>query len=154
MPTPKVLQLCAEQQVIVVLHWIAGDLSPSDAVVLILALLDYWPQQRSSMADTKKLVGERIKVLRKQAGLTQEQLAEQVGLDARHLSRLEVGRHFPSLDSLERIAEKLNQPLAEFFQFPTNETPADLRDYLIRFAEGANNVQLQLAVKAIKLVVS
>lgn len=56
------------------------------------------------MADTKKLVGERIKALRKQAGLTQEQLAEQVGLDARHLSRLEVGRHFLSLDSLERIA--------------------------------------------------
>ena len=106
------------------------------------------------MADTKKLVGERIKALRKQAGLTQEQLAEQVGLDARHLSRLEVGRHFPSLDSLERIAQKLNQPLAEFFQFPTNETPAALRTYLITFVEGANNVQLQLAVKAIKLVVS
>ncbi len=106
------------------------------------------------MADTKKLVGERIKALRKQAGLTQEQLAEQVGLDARHLSRLEVGRHFPSLDSLERIAQELHQPLSEFFQFPTNETQAALRAYLITFAEGANNVQLQLAVKAIKLVIS
>ena len=106
------------------------------------------------MADTKKFIGARIKELRKNAGLTQEQLAEQVGLDARHLSRLEVGRHFPSLDSLERIAQALNLPLAEFFQFPSDDTPAALRSYLIRFTKNANDAQLRLAVKAIKLVVS
>lgn len=106
------------------------------------------------MADSKKLIGARIKELRRQAALTQEQLAEQVGLDSRHLSRLEVGRHFPSLDSLERIALALNQPMAEFFQFPSDETPAALRSYLTRFAKGANDAQLRLAVKAIKLVVT
>ncbi len=106
------------------------------------------------MADTKKLIGARIKELRKQAGLTQEQLAERVSLDARHLSRLEVGRHFPSLDSLERIAQALNMPLVEFFQFPTDETPAALRAYLAQFAKRANNTQLRLAVKAVKLVVT
>lgn len=106
------------------------------------------------MTDTKKLIGTRIKELRKQAGFTQEQLAERVDLDARHLSRLEVGKHFPSLDSLERIAEALNQPLAEFFRFPANETPAALRSYLTRFAKRANDGQLRLAVKAVKLVVT
>lgn len=106
------------------------------------------------MADTKKLIGARIKELRKQAGLTQEQLAELVSLDARHLSRLEVGRHFPSLDSLERIALALNVPLVEFFQFPTDDTPAALRTYLARFAKRANEAQLRLAVKAVKLVVT
>ncbi len=106
------------------------------------------------MADSKKLIGARIKELRKQAGLTQEQLAERVGLDSRHLSRLEVGRHFPSLDSLERIASTLNVPLVEFFQFPADETPAALRAYLTKFAKGANEAQLRLAVKAIKLVVA
>ena len=104
------------------------------------------------MPDTKKLIGERIKVLRKQAGLTQEQLAELVGLDARHLSRLEVGRHFPSLDSLERIAGALNVPLVEFFQFPSLETTASLRAFLTKFAKQANDAQLRLAVKAVKLV--
>ena len=106
------------------------------------------------MADTKKLIGTRIKELRKRAELTQEQLAEKVGLDARHLSRLEVGRNFPSLDSLERIAQAVKQPLAEFFQFPADETPAALRAYLTRFANGANDAQLRLAVKAVKLVVT
>jgi len=104
------------------------------------------------MQDTKKLIGERIRVLRKRAGFTQEQLAELVGLDARHLSRLEVGRHFPSLDSLERIAGALNVPLVEFFQFPSLEATASLRAYLVSFAKQANEAQLRLAVKAIKLV--
>jgi len=106
------------------------------------------------MTDTKKLIGVRIKVLRKQAGLTQEQLAEQVGLDSRHLSKLEVGQHFPSLDSLERIAVALNVPLVEFFQFPGGESTAALRDYLTEFAEQANESQLRLAVRVIKLVVT
>ncbi|HQR02854.1 MAG TPA: helix-turn-helix transcriptional regulator [Rhodocyclaceae bacterium] len=106
------------------------------------------------MADTKKLIGARIKELRKQAGLTQEQLAERVGLDSRHLSRLEVGRHFPSLDSLENIAKVLNVPMAEFFAFPGNESPAALRSYLTGFAKRASEAQLRLAVKAIKLLVS
>lgn len=106
------------------------------------------------MADTKKLIGARIKVLRKQAGLTQERLAEQVGLDSRHLSRLEVGQHFPSLDSLERIAVALNVPLAEFFQFPVPDSTAAMREYLTKFAEQANESQLRLAVRVLKLVVA
>jgi transcriptional regulator with XRE-family HTH domain len=106
------------------------------------------------MVDTKKLIGARIKELRRQAALTQEQLAERVKLDARHLSRLEVGRNFPSLDSLDRIAHALNQPMAEFFHFPGNETPAALRTYLTQFAKRATVDQLRLAVKAIKLVVT
>lgn len=105
------------------------------------------------MADSKKLIGARIKDLRRHAGLTQEQLAEKVDLDSRHLSRLEVGRHYPSLDSLERIAGVLNVPLAEFFQFATDETPAALRTQLMRFVKGANPSQLRQALAVIKLVV-
>lgn len=105
------------------------------------------------MADTKKLIGARIKELRKQAALTQEQLAEKVELDARHLSRLEGGQHFPSLDSLERISKVLKVPLVEFFQFPSDETTEALRRYMTAFAERANDAQLRLAVKAIKLLV-
>ncbi len=104
------------------------------------------------MADTKRLIGARIKELRKRAGLTQEELAELVELDSRHVSRLEVGRHFPSLDSLERIAIALNVPLSEFFQFSTEETPASLRAYIAKFVKTATTSQLRVAVKAIKLV--
>ena len=106
------------------------------------------------MTDTKKQIGARIKALRKQAGLTQEQLAERVGLDTRHLSRLEVGRHFPSLDSLEKIAAALNVPLVEFFRFPDQEGLDTLREYLANFAENGSESQIRLAVKVISLVIA
>jgi transcriptional regulator with XRE-family HTH domain len=104
------------------------------------------------MADTKKLIGARIKELRRKAGLTQEELAERVGLDSRHLSRLEVGRHFPSLQSLERIAAALDVPLAEFFQFPGEEDIRTLRANIAKFAKRSSEAQIRLAAKVLKLV--
>ncbi len=104
------------------------------------------------MTDTKKLIGARIKELRRQTGLTQEQLAERVGLDSRHLSRLEVGRHFPSLISLERIAAALDVPLVAFFQFPGDESIQTLRANLTKFAKRSNEAQIRLAAKVLKLV--
>jgi len=49
------------------------------------------------MAERKKLLGARIKELRKQADLSQDQLAEKVGIDGKYLSRIEVGKRYPSL---------------------------------------------------------
>ncbi len=53
-------------------------------------------------------LGERIKALRSEAGLSQAELAEQVGGDGRQISRYENGRITPSLDALARIAQALN----------------------------------------------
>jgi len=59
-------------------------------------------------------VSGRIRDLRKQAMLTQEQLAERSGLPQSHISRLEKGEHSPSRATLEKIAKALNLPLGEF----------------------------------------
>lgn len=56
-------------------------------------------------------LGERIKALRTEAGLSQAELAEHVGGDGRQISRYENGRITPSLDALARIAEALNVSL-------------------------------------------
>lgn len=53
-------------------------------------------------------IGERIKALRKGAGLSQSELAERVGTDARQVSRYENGRITPSLEVAARIAEALD----------------------------------------------
>lgn len=49
--------------------------------------------------------------------LSQEQLAELIGVEPRHMSRIEVGQSYPSLDRLEKIAQTLNVPLKDFFDF-------------------------------------
>lgn len=104
------------------------------------------------MPDTKKLVGKRIKVLRNRSGLTQEQLAELIEMDARHLSRLELGHHFPTLDTLDKIAKELNVPLAQFFEFPDQHSLEAKREYLRTFADQANEEQIDIALKLINLV--
>lgn len=69
------------------------------------------------MDNNKKLLGKRIKELRKNAGLTQEQLAEMINIETTSLSGIESGRHFPSLPTLEKIALSLNEELKSLFDF-------------------------------------
>jgi transcriptional regulator with XRE-family HTH domain len=57
-------------------------------------------------------VGANIASLRKQRGLSQAALASAAGMAAPNLSRLESGRHIPTLDVLLRVARSLNASLA------------------------------------------
>lgn len=57
----------------------------------------------------KKLVGDRIKRRRKAAGLTQEALAEQIGLSKNHLSNIERGRYLPTIETMLMICDALGQ---------------------------------------------
>ena len=45
--------------------------------------------------DNKKLLGKRIKELRKYRNFTQEKLAELIDIEPCSLSAIEIGRHFP-----------------------------------------------------------
>ena len=58
--------------------------------------------------DTKINLGIRIKELRKKKKYTQDKLSELVGIDPKHLSRIECGSNFPSLELLNKIAIELD----------------------------------------------
>lgn len=75
------------------------------------------------MKSTKKLLGCRIKELRKSRGFSQEQLAEMVGVEPKQISRIEVGSSYPSLNRVERIAAALGSPIRDLFDFMHLETP-------------------------------
>jgi len=71
-----------------------------------------WPLEHPhGEAPTDMALGERIRQLRTERGWSQDELAGQVGSDARAISRYENGRITPSLDALIRIAEVLNVSL-------------------------------------------
>ena len=52
-------------------------------------------------------VGERIRARREELGLTQAQLADELGVTHQHVSGIESGISAPSLDLLVRIARRL-----------------------------------------------
>ena len=76
--------------------------------------------------DNKKLLGKRIKEIRKFKGLTQEQLSEMIDIEPSSLSGIESGRFFPSLHVLEKIASVLGVELFEFFKFSSVNIPENI----------------------------
>jgi len=69
------------------------------------------------MSQLKIAFGKRLKELRKQVGLSQEQLAEQIGVTIESVSNMERGIHGPKFDTLEKIAKVLNVPVITLFEF-------------------------------------
>lgn len=69
------------------------------------------------MKTKKELLGLRIKEFRENRRYTQDKLAEMVGIDPKHLSRIENGRNYPSLDTLEKILDNLDVSYEEIFNF-------------------------------------
>ena len=61
------------------------------------------------MNEVTKQIGQRIQELRKEAGLTQTQLAEKCGMAQPNIARLEAGTYATSIDVLSRIAEVLGK---------------------------------------------
>ena len=72
---------------------------------------------RECMPTTKELLAKRLKQLRKSRGLTQEKLAELIGRDTKHISKLEIAGSYPSIETLERIANALDVELKDIFNF-------------------------------------
>ena len=64
----------------------------------------------------QKIIGNKIQEIRKQRGLTQEQLAERVNISPHYLSALERGVYNIKLDLLVDILNTLNCSADEVFQ--------------------------------------
>jgi transcriptional regulator with XRE-family HTH domain len=77
-----------------------------------------------------KSIGERIKALRTEQGMTLAGLGEKVALSVSYLSQIERDKTTPSLSTLMDIAKSLNVELRYFF-----ETEAEAA-YVVRAGQG------------------
>jgi len=76
--------------------------------------------------DNKKLLGKRIKELRKRKGLSQEKLAELADIEPTSLSNIENGRNYPSFATLENIVKFLDATFIDVFKFQQHNIPENL----------------------------
>lgn len=99
-------------------------------------------------------IGKRIAFARKQAGLTQEKLAESIGVSVSMISRLERGSHMASLQHLLEISEVLHvglqDLLCDLFVYP-DEKASDTQ-YLIAEINSLNPAAQQHVKKYIELL--
>jgi transcriptional regulator with XRE-family HTH domain len=65
----------------------------------------------------RKQFGSRLKGMRLDRKLTQEQFAELLGMSVDFLSLIERGVNAPSFETLEQMSDRLGVPVATFFTF-------------------------------------
>ena len=95
--------------------------------------------------DIKRAVGRRIKIVRQRSGLTQDQLAEQVGLSPKYISGIERGVENPTMDILIRLAKALEVEPYDLFLFgESEENEKGLRKGIERMVREADRGKLQL----------
>jgi transcriptional regulator with XRE-family HTH domain len=95
--------------------------------------------------DIKRAVGKRIKIVRQQNGLTQDQLAEHVGLSPKYISGIERGVENPTMDILLRVAKILGVEPYDLFLFgESEENEKALRKGIEKMVREADREKLQL----------
>jgi len=67
--------------------------------------------------ELQKKFGKRLRYLRRDRDLTQEQLAELIDLSVNAISLLERGRTSPSFETLVKLAKALNVDVGELLKF-------------------------------------
>jgi transcriptional regulator with XRE-family HTH domain len=67
------------------------------------------------MQDWRKVLGRNVLRLRRQKGITQEELAFEAGIDLTYMGGIERGRRNPSLLVMVRIAKALSVPFPKLF---------------------------------------
>ena len=78
------------------------------------------------MDSLKRNFGLRVRELRKSAHMTQEQLAEKLGMDTPNVCRMENGTHFPQTKNLVKLAEILNVEIKELFEYAHLQSKSEL----------------------------
>jgi len=86
--------------------------------LLVIRLRLSWEHFNPEMASSlRQQFGIRLKAIRLERDLTQEQFAELVGISVDFLSLIERGINAPSFEVLEQMATRLRLPVRELFDF-------------------------------------
>lgn len=104
--------------------------------------------------DEKRLIGLRIKGLRKTKKLSQEELAERAETSPNYVSRMERGTENPTLDMLIKISKALEVDMWELFDFKHEVSTNQLKEMLKRIANQIDDDEkLKTAVRVLSVVV-
>lgn len=88
----------------------------------------------------KKLLGKRLQEIRKSKKLTQEQIAELVGLETSSISNIENGKYYPSAENLEKIIKALCVSPSDLFSFEDLNSSEKLIDEMVESMKNDENL--------------
>ncbi len=93
-------------------------------------------------------IGKKIKIARREAKLTQEELAQMTRMSRSHIAAIEIDAYNPSLLTLQRIAEVLRIPTSTLVEDRNSSEEFSLTDeqikLLMKFKELNHDSQQKL----------
>jgi transcriptional regulator with XRE-family HTH domain len=100
-------------------------------------------------------VGERIRKLRQERGVSQEQLALKAGITPSYLGQVERGQKSPTIDSIDKVARALQVSLEELFTFEYAElvhVDPQIIDKVAFQLNGRTKIEQQMVHQIIKQI--
>jgi len=100
-------------------------------------------------------IGCRVREARAEYGMTQEKVAGDVGVDSKHISRIENGRKYGSDQLIRRISEATGKPLSFFYgNEPMPDDASDTEKETLMEDRKATARQQKLIESLIKTVIN
>jgi transcriptional regulator with XRE-family HTH domain len=97
-----------------------------------------------------KNFGQRIKELRETKKITQEQLAELIGVETNTLSRIENGINFTTFDNLKKLADFLDVEIKDLFEFKHQRSKEELIEEINKILAEKTEKEVQNIYKTFK----
>ncbi len=107
---------------------------------------------RSDVRSTQLRLGERIQLLRRERGLTQEALAHTCGISQKYLSELERGGKSPSWETLVALAHRGFRIKLAVLLFTIDEDPSLEAKQLDDVLAGRTKAARYDLIKAVELI--
>ena len=100
----------------------------------------------------KTVFGKRFKDIRKKFGYTQDKMAEIAGIEPQSISKIESGKNFPLLSNLEKIADKLNIDIEDFFNCKHKLSSNDIKSELINIFDNLDDKGKEKLLQIAKII--
>jgi len=98
---------------------------------------------------TLQLFGKRIKELRKQNKITQEKLAETIGVEPQQICRIEKGVCFTTIETLEKLSKAFHVDMEELFKFSHLHTKEILITQMNNLFEKSDEDKIKLVHRVV-----
>jgi transcriptional regulator with XRE-family HTH domain len=99
--------------------------------------------------EAKKLLGSRLRELRRKHGYSQERVAELADMASNYLSRIEMGKENPTFDTFLKLARVYKVELWELLNYGHEVNRKDMESRLCNVAKNAKDEDLRLILKFI-----
>lgn len=101
----------------------------------------------------QKLFGKRIKELRKQRNLTQEELSEKLGVFQKQIGNIETGTTFTTMTNIVKLAQVFDVDIKDLFEFNHQKPRAEIIKEIEDLITNSSDKQLKTIYRIVKDII-